>query len=62
MPKPVMTNEIRCKKCSRLLMMASAVFAEIQCPKCGYKNLVLFDGKMVSLNYDGDKYGTVAVG
>ena len=30
-------TEIRCKKCNRLLMKAKFVYAEIQCPKCGYK-------------------------
>jgi len=53
-----MTKEIRCKKCNRLLMKAKKVHAEIQCPKCGYKNLVLTHTLGV-LNYDGDKFGTI---
>ena len=34
-------TEIRCKKCNRLLMKAEKIYAEIKCPKCGYKNLIM---------------------
>uniref|UniRef100_A0A6M3K9X8 Putative translational regulator n=1 Tax=viral metagenome TaxID=1070528 RepID=A0A6M3K9X8_9ZZZZ len=34
-------QEIRCKKCNRLLMKGSLVCAEIKCPKCGYLNKFL---------------------
>ena len=33
-------TEIRCKKCNRLLMKAIFVYAEIQCPKCDYKQMI----------------------
>ncbi len=29
-------NEIRCKKCRRLLMKGLVTEIEIKCPKCGY--------------------------
>jgi phage FluMu protein Com len=29
-------NEIRCKKCKRLLMKGEVQAIEIKCPKCGY--------------------------
>lgn len=29
-------NEIRCKKCKRLLMKGQVKEIEIKCPKCGY--------------------------
>jgi hypothetical protein len=43
-------------------MKAESLFAEIQCPKCGYKNLIQFDEKgtppfLIHLN--GDKFGTL---
>jgi len=52
-------TEIRCKKCNRLLMKAESLFAEIQCPKCHYRNLIQFDEKRFMIQLDGDNYGTI---
>ena len=52
-------TEIRCKKCNRLLMKAENLFAEIQCPKCHYRNLIQFDEKSFLIQLDGDKFGTI---
>jgi hypothetical protein len=40
-------------------MKADHLFAEVQCPKCGYKNLIQFEEGNFCLRHDGDKFGTV---
>ena len=55
-------TEIRCKRCNRLLMKAECLFAEIKCPKCGYKNIIQLDEKGTPpflIRMDGDKFATL---
>lgn len=40
MDKSEYKNEIRCKKCRRLLMKGEIRAIEIKCPKCGYVQII----------------------
>ncbi len=46
-------QEIRCKKCKRLLMKGEIKRIEIKCPKCGYLQLIKWDPE----DTDKDKKG-----
>jgi phage FluMu protein Com len=41
-------NEIRCKKCKRLLMKGEVQAIEIKCPKCGYVQKIHRDWSITS--------------
>ncbi len=44
-------EEIRCKKCHRLLMKGEVRFIEIKCPKCGYiQRIGKGGGSMINVN------------
>ena len=54
---------IVCDGCSKILWADAPreIHAQVTCSICGHKNLVLtHDGG--TLRYDGDKYGTLALG
>ncbi|MCD8553495.1 Com family DNA-binding transcriptional regulator [Seleniivibrio sp.] len=37
---PLFTEEIRCRRCGRLLMKGHVRAVEVKCPKCGYIQVI----------------------
>ncbi len=52
-----------CDGCSEILWADAPkqIHAQVTCSKCGYKNLILTHDRG-TVRYDGEKYGTLALG